>query len=61
MPTYTYGCRVCKTEFEADQKISDKAWAECPTCYVMCSNRLIVSGSAFSLSGPGWAKDGYTK
>ena len=59
MPTYSYHCRVCSNDFEVEQKMTDKAWAECPKCRVGCSNRLVSSGTSFSLKGDGWAKDGY--
>jgi putative FmdB family regulatory protein len=59
MPTYEYGCLVCKNEFEVQQSIKDEKGAECPKCRTFCGNRL-VSKSSFMLKGSGWAADNYS-
>jgi hypothetical protein len=61
MPTYDYGCKVCSKVFEAEQSIKDEAVAECPVCKIYCHNRLISSGTSFTLKGDGWASDNYSK
>lgn len=61
MPTYDYFCKVCSSEFEAFQSITEKPAAECPQCKVMCHNRLISTGTSFVLQGEGWAVDNYAK
>jgi len=60
MPTYEYLCKVCDTEFEAEQSIKDDPYAECPRCKVTTFNRLISRGTSFSLKGGGWAADNYS-
>lgn len=61
MPTYDYHCKVCDSEFEAFQSISDEPRAECPQCRVYCHNRLISGRTTFVLKGDGWAADNYSK
>lgn len=60
MPTYEYGCLVCKNEFEIEQSIKEEKGAECPQCRIFCYNRLISKGTSFSLKGSGWAVDNYS-
>lgn len=60
MPTYDYGCLVCKHEFEVEQSIKDEKGAECPRCRIFGYNRLISGGTSFSLKGGGWYKDLYS-
>ncbi len=56
MPTYEYSCPKCGT-FEAFQKITENALAECPTCHSPVER--LISGSAFHLKGTGWYKTDY--
>lgn len=58
--TYDYHCAVCKQDFEATQSIKDEPHAECPSCKVVSSQRLI-SCTNFVLKGDGWGKDLYAK
>jgi putative FmdB family regulatory protein len=60
MPTYEYGCLVCKSEFEVQQSIKDEKGAECPKCGIFCYNRLISGGTSFALKGDCWAVDNYS-
>jgi putative FmdB family regulatory protein len=60
MPTYEYGCLVCSTEFEVQQSIKADKGAECPRCKIFCDNRLISTGTSFTLKGSGWAADNYS-
>jgi putative FmdB family regulatory protein len=59
--TYLYKCKNCGKEFEADQKITDKAEAVCPDCGEVTQQRLI-NCHTFVLKdgGCGWAKDNYS-
>lgn len=58
--TYEYCCTDCKFEWTAEQKITDDPIPNCPLCGNKTAKRLISSG-AFSLSGNGWYRDGYSK
>lgn len=55
--TYAYCCEVCG-EFEAEQPISAKPLAECPSCGGEVK-RLIATAPPVRLLGPRWASDGY--
>ena len=57
MPVYEYECPSCKHQFEAKRK-ADEPNAWCPKCYNRDTKRL-VSSTAFTLKGEGWAKDNY--
>jgi putative FmdB family regulatory protein len=59
MPTYEYACKYCGHNFETVMSIKDDIIAECPKCFMKGSNRLISSGTSFSLKGSGWAADNY--
>ena len=58
MPTYEYECEECGGEWEEEQHIKDEPAKMCPLCGEEAAKRLISSGTAFSLNGAGWAKDG---
>lgn len=58
MPTYEYGCTSCGHTWETEQSIKEPATTQCPKCKELAAKRLI-SPCAFTLNGPGWAKDGY--
>jgi len=53
MPTYEYQCLTCTEEFEVEQRITDPARAQCPSCGSWDTRRLI-SHSSFVLKGSGW-------
>ena len=55
---YTYECKHCG-EMEIEHSIKDEALLRCPECKSKAFKRLISGGSTFTLSGPGWARDGY--
>lgn len=59
MPTYEYKCENpdCACAMLVEQKITDPKLVECPECKQATLKRLI-SGAAFSLTGPGWFKTG---
>ena len=56
---YTYLCKNCNTEFEVEQKITDKVEAKCTTCGKKTTKRLITCTN-FILKGSGWFADGYS-
>jgi putative FmdB family regulatory protein len=58
MPTYSYQCDACQSEFEREQRISEPAIRKCPSCGKLKAKRLI-SGGNFILKGGGWYSDGY--
>lgn len=60
MPTYEYKCKFCDHDFDVVKSINDDLIAECPKCCMKGSNRLISSGTNFSLKGGGWAADNYS-
>lgn len=52
MPTYTYRCNDCSTEFEKRQRFSDAPLAQCPVCggvprRVVNSVGVVFKGSGF--------------
>ncbi len=53
MPLYEYRCHVCEYQFEALQKINDKALIDCPACDES-SLRKLISAAGFRLKGDGW-------
>jgi putative FmdB family regulatory protein len=58
--TYQYECKKCGHEWEAEQKISEPALRECPSCHEQEAQRVICNSGAFVLNGRCWAKDGYS-
>lgn len=58
MPTYEYACRACGHEWETEQHVRETPLKRCTACGAERAERLI-SRTAFSLSGGGWAKEGY--
>jgi putative FmdB family regulatory protein len=58
MPIYEYACAKCKSEFEAEQRITDDPLKTCPKCKSKRVKRLI-SRTSFALKGGGWYSDGY--
>ena len=60
MPTYSYRCDACQTEFDKEQRISEDPIRKCPKCGKLKVRRMISSGN-FILKGGGWYSDGYGK
>ncbi len=60
MPIYEYKCLYCNETSQVAQKFNDPILKTCPLC---CKEALIklISKTDFSLKGPNWYKDGYTK
>lgn len=58
MPTYTYRCDACDSEFEKEQRIVEPPIKKCPSCGKAKARRLITGGN-FILKGGGWYSDGY--
>ncbi len=58
MPTYSYVCDACKSEFEREQRIIEDPIKKCPMCGKKKARRLITNGN-FILKGGGWYADGY--
>jgi putative FmdB family regulatory protein len=60
---YEYACEQCEKQFEATQKITDDPLEECPLCREEGKDspkpKRLISLSAFSLKGGGWASSGY--
>ena len=59
MPTYSYVCDACGTEFEVEQRISEPPIKKCPGCAKNKARRMIMNGN-FILKGRGWYSDGYS-
>lgn len=60
MPTYEYQCQSCNSKFEFEQSIKAEPFELCTACKSFSLKRLISGGTAFSLKGDGWYKDGYS-
>jgi putative FmdB family regulatory protein len=58
MPTYTYRCDACDSEFDQEQRIVDPPLKKCVKCGKSKVRRLITAGN-FILKGGGWYSDGY--
>jgi len=58
MPTYTYLCDACHSEFEKEQRIVEPPIKKCVKCGKSKARRLIT-GANFILKGGGWYSDGY--
>jgi len=58
MPTYTYHCDACNSEFEKEQRIVEPPIKKCVKCGKSKARRLIT-GANFILKGGGWYSDGY--
>ena len=66
MPTYTYQCPKCNSQYERVQRITDAPDTVCsvPVGDVVCGGavrRVLVPSMAggFHLKGGGWYRDGY--
>jgi putative FmdB family regulatory protein len=53
MPTYSYRCPSCGTEYEKLQRISDESLAECPACGTL-GERQISGGAGIVFKGSGF-------
>jgi putative FmdB family regulatory protein len=60
MPLYEYYCLDCESSFEELQPIDDEPKTICIRCSGNQIKRLI-SKTFFTLKGPGWSADLYTK
>jgi|SRR5580698_8471096 putative FmdB family regulatory protein len=60
MPTYEYGCRECRHEWEESQRITAPPTEVCPKCGKTSAHRLISAGAGFILKGGGWYSDLYS-
>ena len=58
MPTYSYHCAACETDFEKEQRITEEPIKKCPACGKLKARRMI-SGGNFILKGGGWYADAY--
>ena len=57
--TYEYLCTACGHEWEAEQRISEDALKDCPTCGEAAAKRQVSGGMGFVLKGAGWYSDLY--
>jgi putative FmdB family regulatory protein len=57
--TYEYVCTECGHEWEAEQRISESALSDCPSCKRSTAKRLVTGGMGFVLKGSGWYSDLY--
>ena len=60
MLTYEYICTKCKNSWTKEQKISDEAVLQCPSCKENSAKRIISGGNGFLLVGSGWSADLYS-
>ncbi len=60
MPAYDYVCtaEACQATWTADQRITEPALEECPTCRAKTAKRLISGAPGFRLVGSGWFRSG---
>lgn len=58
--TYDYICTACGHVWEADQRITEPALTECPSCRGQTAKRQVSGGSGFILRGGGWYSDLYS-
>ncbi len=71
MPTYTYQCSKCSSQYERVQRISDPPDTVCPVpvgdpggrgegqCGGAVRRVIVPGGGGFILKGGGWYRDGY--
>jgi putative FmdB family regulatory protein len=64
MPTYLYECEVCGTQEEKIISMSEfhktRLLLHCPSGDGG-TMKTVIQSTSFSLKGPGWARDGYSK
>ena len=63
MPTYEFECVKCHKVIELQRSIKDESTPKCfeDGCDGQQEMEQIISKSAFTLKGMGWASDGYSK
>ena len=61
MPIYSYECQLCKQVVEKLESYSAEPVKNCDFCGGIKASHRVISKSSFILSGPGWAKQSYTK
>lgn len=64
IPTYEFQCLKCRKVIELQRSIKDESSAPLcmePGCDGQQEMEQLISKSAFSLKGSGWASDGYSK
>ncbi len=59
MPMYHYRCSNCGTEMEVQQRITESALTDCPTCETSALKRVIGLGGGFVLKGTGFYNTDY--
>lgn len=60
MPVYDYKCLNCGQIIEVLRNIKDDSPQMCEECQVEME-RLISTGTSFTLKGRGWSEDSYNK
>ena len=61
MPIYDYYCDVCKSNFEALQKINEKPLKSCLKCKEFGGVVKLISAPGFRLKGDGWYETDFKK
>ncbi|RCL44287.1 MAG: zinc ribbon domain-containing protein [SAR86 cluster bacterium] len=61
MPIYDYYCDVCNSNFEALQKINEKALKSCLKCKKSGGVVKLISAPGFRLKGDGWYETDFKK
>jgi len=59
MPTYSYRCKACGSEFERFQSITAPAVRKCPKCGKLRVKRLIAAGAGIIFKGSGFYQTDY--
>ncbi len=60
MPTYDYHCDACGTDFQLEQRITEKPRKKCIKCGKLKARRMISGSGNFVLKGGGWESDLYS-
>ncbi len=58
MPTYTYRCAECGTEFDLFHSISDTSTKSCPRCQA-AAQKVVSGGIGVIFKGSGWYQTDY--
>jgi putative FmdB family regulatory protein len=61
MPTYQYTCKLCGTELEELQSITDDPLTRCPACGEDALARVLGQGSGLIFKGSGFYLTDYKK
>ena len=61
MPIYEYACQKCGERFEAEQRITEEAYARHSQAGGDCDGAVkrLISRTSFALKGDGWYSDHY--